>query len=96
MKKEKKSELKKLFGKLCKIYVDIFCKKHELQFSGWVANNPGTAATCSDYYINFDDIRYDIDNDIPEDKFTIWYDLGMNGNRINYDAFCRNNYKSNI
>ena len=61
-----------------KNYIELFEKKHELSFDFWVADLSGTIACFSmDYYVNFEDIRLDLEKDVPNDLFFEWYDLAM-------------------
>ena len=61
-----------------KKYIELFEKKHELSFDFWVADLTGTIACFSmDYYVNFEDVRLDLEKDVPKDLFFDWYDLAM-------------------
>ena len=91
-------DLKKQWCDICNEYVRLFIEKHELESKYyedyWIANDPGTIICISDMYISMDDIRYDIDNDIPKEKFEEWYwtsvDRAENGLQyLNYPAFCK-------
>ena len=60
------------------MYVLLFEEKHDLYFEYWVADNDGTVGCFSnEYYIDFNDIRFDLDNEIPEGKFIKWYDESL-------------------
>lgn len=82
---------------LCSMYLRKFCDKHEYTYEPdcWVANNPGTIACVNDMFVSMEDIRYDIDNDIPEEYFEKWYwksvDVyGLVGEKyMNYTSFCK-------
>lgn len=96
----KKEELKFSFSNLCLAYLKAFCDKHEydieweLEHGGvWVGDEPGGVANIGDLWVNFDDIRYDIDNDVPPRVFEQWYwkaldraTLGVK--HLNYKSFC--------
>lgn len=60
---------------VCDDYITAFCEKHSyiLDYDCWVTNNPGTIACINDMFVSMEDIRYDIDNDIPEEVFEKWY-----------------------
>lgn len=60
-------------------YCHAFCRKHGYHYDpdGWVGEGVGGIVLVGDYYINFDDIRYDIDNDVPEDIFIKYYDYTL-------------------
>ena len=68
------------------------CLSHEDDC--WVADDAGTTACIGDMFVDFNDIRYDIDNDVPEPKFEEWYwtsleraELGIK--YMNYESFCK-------
>lgn len=58
-------------------YVELFEKKHDLIFGGWVADETGTIGLFSDYFIDFRDIRLDLEKDADKDLFFEWYDLSL-------------------
>lgn len=78
-----------------KNYIDLFEKKHELSFEFWVADLSGTTACFSmGYYVNFEDIRLDLEKNVPKDLFLEWYeltiDLGLEDKPIiNYSSFLK-------
>lgn len=84
------------FDNICQLYVEAFMRKHEFfdEDNGeyfihyWVADNVGTMLYINDYIIDFNDIRYDIDNDVSKDKFFEWYDYILeNEVKINYKSY---------
>ena len=83
---------------VCSEYVRAFIEKHELDTLNyedyWINNDPGTIICLNDMYIDMENLRYDIDNDIPKDKFEEWYWTSVdraenNLQYINYPAFCK-------
>lgn len=40
----------------------------------WVGGNVGGVVEVSDYFLDFDDIRYCVDNKVAWDELTEWYD----------------------
>lgn len=82
---------------LCNMYLKKFCDKHEYSYDpdGWVANDPGTICMIGDMFVSMDNIRYDIDNDIPEEMFEKWYWKSLDvyelvGEKfMNYENFCK-------
>ena len=87
-----------LYNKLetsIKKYVELFAIKHEMEFDFWVADLSGTIACFSmDYYVNFEDIRLDLEKDAPKDLFFEWYDLALDLHtedkpHINYYSFLK-------
>jgi len=84
-------QLENNFDKIIDEYTYLFCKKYNLQFDFWVADDKGTIA-CFDtfYYINFDDIKYDINK--KQDQFLSYYEYCENRNFkncLNYKTYCR-------
>lgn len=77
-------------------YVKIFCEKHEMYYEedSWVGNKIGEIICIGDYYIDFSDIKYDIDNNVPEEKFDSWYWKSFEvyqitgKNYMSYESFC--------
>lgn len=73
-----KRNLKDEFEKIANAYLEAFCKKHGLNYEeakcGWVANEVGDVVCVSEYYINFDEIRLDIDKDVDKDEYYKYYD----------------------
>jgi len=78
-------------------YVKIFCKKHEMYYEedSWIGNKIGEIICIGDYYIDFSDIKYDIDNNVPEEKFDLWYWKSLEvyqitgKNYMSYESFCK-------
>ncbi len=83
-------ELKKYYNLTAELYIKAFEEKHELQFEFWVADDIGTIANFNDYYIDYEVIRHDIDNNIKKGKFLEWYDLVVGKEfTINYTSFLK-------
>ena len=84
---------------ICNVYLEGFCNKHEWTYEPdmWVSNDPGTVVLIGDMYVSMDDIRYDIDHDIPKDYFTKWYWKRLEISELtdyadhymNYESFCK-------
>ena len=92
------NELKKDWEKLTNEYVKNFCEKHEISFEEeymWVADVIGGIVNVGDYFIDFSIIKYDIDNNISEEKFDEWYWKSLEvyqiteENYLSYEAFCK-------
>ena len=62
-----------------------FAKKHDYQFDGWVADEVGTVACFGDYFFDFTDIKYDIDNEVPKEKFLEYYDASLDYSFLNIE-----------
>lgn len=76
-------------NKTIKEYVDLFCKKHDIDFDFWVADLSGTIGVFGDYFFSFEDIRLDLETNQPKDSIFKWYDLNLemgmkNKHTINY------------
>lgn len=60
-------------------YVKLFEKKHDVYFEFWVLDRTGTIACFSnEYYIDFDDLRLDLEENISKKMFFAWYELALN------------------
>jgi hypothetical protein len=72
-----KNKAKSLYEEGCNLYLHLFCEKHgfnaEYPDTCWIANNIGGVAFIGDYLVDMETMRYDIDNDIPEDQWIKWY-----------------------
>lgn len=63
------------FNFIANEYIKKFVKKHGYEFSYWISDEPGTTACfIEQYYFSYDDIRYDIDKDLPKDLIFSWHD----------------------
>lgn len=83
--------LKEEFEELAEKYARLFDKKHELNFDGWVGDDAGTIGCFGDYSIGFDDIRLDIDENIPANIYIEYYDyivrIPDGGLKVNYRSY---------
>ena len=89
------------FEEICDEYLKLFCDKHGYDIDYelknklvWVGNDPGTVACIGDLFVSFDDIRYDIDHAVPEEKFEQWYWKALDRAEsklryMNYPSFCK-------
>ena len=90
--------MKQAYKKAVTAYRKAFEKKHNLTFEYWVCDEVGTVASfdLGTYYIDFQDMKYDIDNDVQRDKFIEWYDFTLDAHYknepiINYKTFLKIN-----
>ena len=84
---------------LCNEYLKEFCDKHEWQYEPdmWVAGNIGTIVMIGDMFVSMNNIRYDIDNNVPTDYFEKWYWKSIEINELtdgaenymNYENYCK-------
>lgn len=81
------------FESITQQYVEAFLRKHgffeeengEYVEYDWVVGEVGGILCLADYFINYDDIRRDIDNCIPKTEFLEWYYFCLEGDtKINY------------
>ncbi len=75
-------------------YVMLFSRKHDIEFDSWVGNRVGTVALFDDYFIDFDNIRYDLETEAPKAKFFEWYDFALerkatNETNVNYYSYLK-------
>lgn len=91
-----KNKLQQKYYNIVRDYIIAFQKKQELEFDYWIGDNIGEMAAFGDYYFSFDDIRYDIDNDIDKELILEWHnnttDYALKHNTtnalINYRSYC--------
>lgn len=87
------------WNELCNEYLKEFCDKHEWQYEPdmWVAGNIGTIVMIGDMFVSMNNIRYDVDNNIPTDYFAKWYWKSIeiseltdgSENYMNYENYCK-------
>lgn len=68
-------KLKERFKEIVNDYMQAWCDKHEYYYEEdmWVANDYGGVCCVGDLFVSFNDVRYDIDNDLEEGVFEEWY-----------------------
>ena len=84
---------------ICNEYLKEFCDKHEWQYEPdmWVAGSIGTIVMIGDMFVSMNNIRYDIDNNVPTDYFAKWYWKSIEiseltdgaENYMNYENYCK-------
>jgi len=67
-----KEILKQNFEKACADYIEYFCKKQEMYFEFWVADEIGGVACFGDYFFSLTDIILDIETDQPAELILDW------------------------
>ena len=85
-------ELKNKYEKIVEQYLIAFVEKQELDIENceWVADRVGELLAVNEqYYFHFDDIRFDVDNNVKERLIFRWQDESLD----NY--FKKKNYKIN-
>lgn len=68
----KKEILKQNFEKACVDYIEYFCKKQDMYFEFWVADEVGGVACFGDYFFNLTDIILDIESEQPAELILDW------------------------
>lgn len=83
--------LKEKYKECCKKYIEQFCKKQNIEFDGWIGNNVGGVAVCSDYYLSFNDIVWDINSKQRKGVILNWYNDNLDGpeKSINYFSYTK-------
>lgn len=102
MKKSEDKTLQDRFHELASAYVEAFLLKHGYEEDGvpfsydWMGFGVGDAVDVSDHIFGFDDIRYDIDEDVEVGVFEEWYAAcdarmlsGTGGPYINYRSWVK-------
>lgn len=89
MKKDLK-KLKRQYEDACNEYLEVFCEKQGMQNFGWVGNDVGSSAVCSDFNFSMHEIKLDIDTRQQVGTIIKWYDDNMiSSNHINYDSYIK-------
>ena len=75
-------------------YINEFSEKHSVTFDYFVGDKMGEVCVFSNYFIDFNDLRLDLDNNIPEETFFKWYDETLiratnNKQVLNYETFSK-------
>ena len=86
---EKIKELKKNYESSCNQYLKEFCKKQDFTNDGWVNDDIGGIALCSDFFFNLHDIVWDINSKQPKGIIINWYydNLENTEKCINYYSY---------
>jgi len=68
-------QLKQQYESVCNEYIKRFCKKQELQFEYWIADDVGGIGCFGDtFFFNFHDIVWDINSKQPKGLIIEWHD----------------------
>lgn len=80
--------LKENYEKDCNEYLKAFCSTYELQYEedAWVAGDVGTIALIGDYYINFQNMMYMLDNGVAFEVWLRWYDYCLDAHELGLDV----------
>ena len=95
MNKKERLSLKKDYTAIVNRYLAVFVAKQEIDFDYWIADDiGGVASFIEQYTFNFDDIRYDIDNNLKKGMILQWQDNYVDNHKdgdydwINYKSYC--------
>lgn len=86
--------IKQQYEKVCKEYVEEFCKKQDLEFDYFVCDLVGDVSSYSStYFFNFQDIVWDINSNQKKGRIIDWYweSLENTENAINYYSWTKLN-----
>ena len=82
------ARLKFDYEQAVKNYVEFFCIKQQLEFDFWVADLIGMVANFGDYWFNFDDIRFDIDQEIEPNQIIEYHNYVVeHESKLNYRSY---------
>ena len=90
-KKKEIDSLKKQFEAVANKYASLFCAKQGMDFGGWVSDNVGDIAYCSDFFFNFTDIVLDVNTEQPKGAIIDWYyeNLEIPDKTIHYYSYTK-------
>ena len=89
-------ELKTKYEKIVEQYLIAFVEKQELDIENcyWVADRIGEILSVNEqYYFSFDDIRFDVDNNVEEGLIFKWQDESLDNHfkkrkyKVNYENY---------
>jgi hypothetical protein len=85
--------LKQQFENIVDQYLTLFCEKQEVHQDNndWCAGDVGGVIEINDAYLNFDEIRLDIDTNQPKGAiFKWWWENDyLNNKQINYYSYTK-------
>lgn len=95
--KKRKTNLSIAYDDACRQYAQAFAEKHEMYYDDecWIAGDFGTILNLGDYFFNFQEIKYDVDNDIDKDEIFKYYDYSLRAHTLgfekimNYENWCK-------
>lgn len=84
-----------LYELACNLIVEEIEQKHEIAFSFWVGDIVGYVAVFNnDITIGFDDLLYDLKEELPDDAIKQWW--GSYTSRCQpYQQWCKSYFKDN-
>ena len=86
-------KLKTKYEKIVEQYLIAFVEKQELDIDNcyWVADRVGEILSVNEqYYFSFNDIRFDVDNNVKDGLIFRWQDECIENNlKINYENYLK-------
>ena len=93
-------KLKNKYEKIVNEYLLAFVEKQDLDIENcyWVADRVGEILSVNEqYYFNFDDIRFDVDNNVEAGAILKWHDESLDNYfkkrkyKVNYENYLKLN-----
>ena len=93
-------KLKTKYNKIVEQYLIAFVKKQDLDIENcyWVADRVGEILSVNEqYYFNFDDIRFDVDNNVEAGAILKWQNESLDNYfkkkkyKVNYENYLKLN-----
>ena len=83
--------LKEKYENIVNEYLEVFSKKFEVDFEGWICGEVGGINEAADMFLNFETIRYTVDNNVSfEDLYNwYWFCVDLNEVSINQKNYMR-------
>ena len=90
IKDSKESSLEQSYENIINDYIKEFENRVEFKFDYWIAERIGEIACFGDYYFDFRDVKFVIDNDIILDYLIDWYyfTIDFQECKINLENYC--------
>lgn len=87
--KQNLKKLKRKYEDACNEYLEIFCEKQGMENEGWVGDDIGSIAICSDFTFSMQEIKLDIDTEQQAGRIIKWYDYSLKHNYISYYSYIK-------
>ena len=83
------SEIKERLDNCIDLYTDLFCQKQEVYAEGWIGEIKGEINCFADAFLSFEDIRIDLEMNIPKGEIWNWYWDNVENDKkaINYYSY---------
>ena len=65
--------LERKYNKIVNKYCKTFANNNEIDFEGWIGGRIGEIAEFGDYFFDFHEIKFCVENDISIDILINWY-----------------------